>query len=173
VLLQILDEGRVTDGQGRTVNFEHTVVVMTSNAGSADKSGLAGFGMTLEDMSGERMMKSLSDFLRPEFLSRVDEVVLFKSLSLDSLKIIAALMLDEMREPLVEKMMILSYNEPALELLAKKSEGGKYGARDLRRTIRKEVEDEVANLLVKRADNPPAGINITVRDGEIVVEAKE
>jgi ATP-dependent Clp protease ATP-binding subunit ClpA len=173
VLLQILDEGRVTDGQGRTVNFEHAVVVMTSNAGSADKATLAGFGMTLDDMSGEKMLKSLSDFLRPEFLSRVDEVVLFKPLSVDSLKSVAALMLDEMREPLLEKMMTLSYDEAALETLAKLSEGGKYGARDLRRTIRKRVEDEVANLLVRRADNPPAGIKITATDGEVAVEARD
>lgn len=172
VLLQILDEGRVTDGQGRTVNFEHTVVVMTSNAGSGDKTGLAGFGQTIGDMTGEKMMKSLTDFLRPEFISRVDEVVVFKALDTDSLKAIAALMLDEMREPLLEKMMTLSYNEPALEALAKQSEGGKYGARDLRRTIRKKVEDEVANLLVKRADNPPVGISITAADGEVKVEAK-
>ena len=173
VLLQILDEGRVTDGQGRTVNFEHTVVVMTSNAGSADKTGLAGFGMTIGEMSGEKMLKSLEEFLRPEFISRVDEVVLFKPLSLESLKAIAALMLDEMREPLLEKMITLSYNEPALEALAKLSEGGKFGARDLRRTIRKQVEDKIADLLVKRADNPPRGIVISAHDGEMAVSAKK
>jgi len=171
VLLQILDEGRVTDGQGRTVNFENTVIVMTSNAGSADKNSLAGFGMTIGEMSSEKMLKALSDFLRPEFLSRVDEVVTFKPLSHDSMKKIASLMLEEMREPLLEKMVVLSYDDGALETLAKLSEDGKYGARDLRRTIRKNVEDEVANVLVKMADNPPAKINITAKDDEIVVEA--
>lgn len=173
ILLQILDEGRVTDGQGRTVNFENTVICMTSNAGSSDKTGLAGFGMTIGEMSSEKTLKSLSDFLRPEFLSRVDEVVVFKPLSSESMKKIASLMLEEMREPLLEKFITLSYDDEALEALTKLSEGGKYGARDLRRVIRKQVEDKIANLLVERAENAPKGINITARDDKLVVEAKD
>ncbi len=173
ILLQILDEGKVSDAQGRTVNFEHTVIVMTSNAGSSDKVGLAGFGLTLDEMSSEKMIKALSDYLRPEFIARVDEVVVFKPLSTESLKKIAALMVEEMREPLLEKMMTLSYDDAALAVLAKLSEGGKYAARDLRRVIRRHVEDAVANLLVKRADNPPKGIHITAEDDAIVIQAKD
>ncbi len=173
ILLQILDEGRVTDGQGRTVNFENTVICMTSNAGSSDKTGLAGFGMTLGEMSAEKTLKALSDFLRPEFLARVDEVVVFKPLSEESMKKIAVLMLEEMREPLLEKFITLSYDDEALSALTKLSENGKFGARDLRRTIRKQVEDKVATTLVERAENAPKGINITAKDGEIVVEAKD
>ncbi|MEA5050145.1 MAG: ATP-dependent Clp protease ATP-binding subunit [Oscillospiraceae bacterium] len=173
ILLQILDEGRVTDGQGRTVNFENTVICMTSNAGSSDKTGLAGFGKTVEDMSEEKTLKALSDFLRPEFLSRVDEVVVFKPLSKESMQKIAALMLDEMRDPLLEKFIALSYDDAALVTLTDLAEGGKYGARDLRRVIRKQVEDKVANLLVERGDKPPKGVNITAADGKIVVEAKD
>ncbi len=173
ILLQILDEGRVTDGQGRSVNFENTVICMTSNAGSSDKTGLAGFGKTLDAMNEEKTLKSLSEFLRPEFLSRVDEVVVFKALSKDSMKKIAALMLDEMREPLLEKFVALSYDDAALDALTTLADGGKFGARDLRRVIRKHVEDKVASLLVERSDAPPKGIHITAKDGALAVEAKD
>ncbi|MDO4566902.1 MAG: AAA family ATPase, partial [Oscillospiraceae bacterium] len=172
VLLQILDEGRVTDGQGRTVNFEHTVVCMTSNAGSADKNSLAGFGQTISSMNEDKMMKSLSDFLRPEFISRVDEVVVFKPLSRESLTRIAGLMLDELKEPLLEKLVVFDYDDKAAAALAELADGGKYGARDLRRTIRKRVEDEVANILVERADSPPAGIHLSADErGELLITA--
>ncbi len=173
ILLQILDEGRVTDGQGRTVNFENTVICMTSNAGSADKNGLAGFGTSIAEMNSDKMMKSLSEFLRPEFLSRVDEVVVFKPLSKESMKKIAALMLEEMREPLLEKFITLEFDDAALETLTEKSEGGKFGARDLRRTIRREVEDRVADLLVRRGEKPPKGVLISSKDGGITVEGKD
>ena len=172
VLLQILDEGRVTDAQGRTVNFENTVIVMTSNVGSSDRSStLAGFGRTLEDAKKEKTGKALSEFLRPEFISRVDEVVVFNPLSEENLQEIAALMLDEMREPLLERMIILKYNNDALKKLAEMSEGGKYAARDLRRTIRKTVEDEIANILVDNAEKTISNINITTRDDKLVIEA--
>ncbi|MBQ9959552.1 MAG: ATP-dependent Clp protease ATP-binding subunit, partial [Oscillospiraceae bacterium] len=173
LLLQILDEGRVTDAQGRTVNFEHTVIIMTSNAGSNDKSGLAGFGESIGDMNAERMMKALQDFLRPEFISRVDDVIVFKALEEDSMKRIAALMLEEMRQPLVEKGIDMRFDDAALSLLATLSEGGKYGARDLRRTIRKEVEDRAAELLVKRAGNFPKALRITAQNGQIAVLAQD
>ncbi|MBR5501422.1 MAG: ATP-dependent Clp protease ATP-binding subunit, partial [Oscillospiraceae bacterium] len=172
LLLQILDEGRVTDAQGRTVNFEHTVIIMTSNAGSADRGGLAGFGETLSDMTGERMLKALQDFLRPEFLSRVDDVIVFKALDETSLKRIAALMLDEMRQPLAEKGIALSYDDEALSLLAQLSEGGKYGARDLRRTIRREVEDRAAELLVSCGGSFPQEMRIAVDVEKIAILAK-
>lgn len=173
VLLQILDEGRVTDGQGRVVNFEHTVVCMTSNAGSSINSSLAGFGQTIEGMNSDKMMKSLSDFLRPEFLSRVDEVIVFNALSKESMNSIAGLMLDELRGPLLEKLVVFSYDDKATSALTALAEGGKYGARDLRRTIRKQVEDKLASLLVDRADDPPTAIKLTANDsGEIVIEVK-
>ncbi len=173
VLLQILDEGRVTDGQGRTVSFEHTVVCMTSNAGSADHNSLAGFGQTIGEMNSDKMLKSLSEFLRPEFLSRVDEVVVFKALSKESMQRVASLMLDELKAPLLEKLVIFNYDEKATAALAELSDGGKYGARDLRRTIRKRVEDKIASILVERAENPPAAIDLTADEsGELLVQAR-
>ncbi len=173
ILLQILDEGRVTDGQGRTVNFENTVICMTSNAGSGNNNNLAGFGTTLGEMGGERMLKSLSEFLRPEFLARVDEVVVFKPLAPDSMRKIASLMLEEMREPLLEKMILLRYDDAALDALAKLSDGGKFGARDLRRTIRREVEDKVAELLVARGENPPKAVVISAQDGKLSITGED
>ncbi len=173
LLLQILDEGRVTDGQGRTVNFENTVICMTSNAGSTDTTSFAGFGKSLGDMTAERSLKALNDFLRPEFLARVDEVVVFKPLSAESMRKIASLMLEEMREPLLEKMVLLNYDDAALDALAELSNGGRFGARDLRRTIRKEVEDKVAELLVDRADNPPKAVRISAQDGKICVTGED
>ncbi len=173
VLLQILDEGRVTDGQGRTVNFENTVICMTSNAGSNIGGSLAGFGVKTETASGEKSMKALRDFLRPEFLSRVDEVVVFNPLSPEGLKKIAALMLDELKMPLLERFVTFKYDDAALETLAELSDGGKYGARDLRRVIRKQVEDRIASMLVERADNPPKGVSVSAQNGEITVSAVE
>ncbi|MEG1557695.1 MAG: ATP-dependent Clp protease ATP-binding subunit [Oscillospiraceae bacterium] len=173
ILLQILDEGRVTDAQGRTVSFENTVIAMTSNAGSGDKTGLSGFGMTLGEMSKEKTLKALNDFLRPEFISRVDEVIVFQPLTAQSLKTIAALMLDEMREPLLEKMVLFEYDDSALETLTTLSDGGKYGARDLRRTIRRSVEDKVANLLVEQGEHPPKKIVVSAKDGSIELLTQE
>ena len=148
ILLQILDEGRITDAQGRTVNFENTVIAMTSNAGSTDKSGETGFNKTVEQMSRNKALKALNDFLRPEFLSRVDEVICFKPLEKEDLARIAALMLDEYQEPLREKGLELVWTDAALTLLCEKAQGGKFGARDLRRVIRKEVEDKIADMIV-------------------------
>jgi len=167
ILLQILDEGRVTDAQGRTVNFEHTVIIMTSNAGSNIKTSFAGFGTSLEETSGDKALNALKDFLRPEFLSRVDEVVVFKPLSEESMKRIAALMIEEMRNPLAEKGIKLTYTDKALDLLVRHAEGGKYGARDLRNTIRRECEDRIAELLVENADDLPDQIRLSVRNDSI------
>ncbi len=169
ILLQILDEGRITDAQGRTVNFENTVICMTSNAGSGDKTALTGFGRTVSDMTRERSMKALSDFLRPEFMSRVDEIVVFDPLSRESLKKIAALMLEEMREPLREKGIDLSYSDEALARLAELSDGGRFGARDLRRTIRKHVEDEIAGQLIECMGEYPAAFHVDAGGTGIVV----
>jgi ATP-dependent Clp protease ATP-binding subunit ClpA len=158
ILLQILDEGKVNDAQGRTVNFENTVICMTSNAGSSDHVGETGFNKTASQMSRDKSMKALRDFLRPEFIARVDEVVNFEPLSEESMQKIAALMLEEYRAPLQEKGIGLTYTPAALSLLCKKASGGKYGARDLRRVIRKEAEDPIAELIV--GGNTPAEINI-------------
>ena len=150
---------------------ENTVIAMTSNAGSNIQSGQTGFGKTLGEMSKEKVLKALSDFLRPEFLSRVDEVVVFSALTKQNLMKIAALMLDEMREPLLEKMIVLKYDDLALEKLADMSEGGKYGARDLRRNIRKNVEDKIATLLVESKETPTS-VLITADEKDIIVNVE-
>ena len=173
ILLQILDEGRVTDAQGRTVNFEHTVIIMTSNAGSNIKSSFAGFGASLEESTGEKALNALRDFLRPEFLSRVDEVVVFKPLSDESMRKIAALMIEEMRSPLAEKGIKLSYTDKALDLLARLADGGKYGARDLRNVIRRECEDRIAEILVEDPEDLPDSVRITARNDKIEVVTRK
>ena len=151
ILLQILDEGRITDAQGRTVSFENTVVVMTSNAGSNDRTGIVGFNQTAASASKEKAMKGLSSFLRPEFLARVDEIVVFNPLTEENLAKIARLMLTEMEEPLSEIALKLSYSDEVPVWLAKKASGGKFAARDLRSTVRREVEDKIAALLTTRS----------------------
>ena len=150
ILMQILDEGKIDDAQGRTVSFENTVICMTSNAGSTDKSIGVGFNKTENEISKEKAIKGLREFLRPEFISRIDEIVVFQDLSLESYQKIAALMLDEMKAPLEEKEIQLQYDEAALQAIAKKAYGKRYGARDIRRVIRQDVEDAVANLIIER-----------------------
>ena len=164
ILLQILDEGKVTDAQGRTVNFENTVIAMTSNAGSSDKTGIVGFNKQEGEIAKEKAMKALSDFLRPEFLSRVDEVVVFQPLSQESLVKIAGLMVDELKEPLAEKGIKLGYEHAVLERIVQKGHSGKFGARDLRKVIRKEIEDPIATLLVEQCDKNITMISIGVKD---------
>lgn len=171
ILLQILDEGKVNDAQGRSVNFENTIIAMTSNAGSTDKGTGVGFNKTEGDISKEKAMKALSDFLRPEFLSRIDEVVVFDPLSMESYEQIAALMLDEMKEPLAEKGITLKYTKKALTAIAEKSHGKKFGARDIRKVIRTDIEDKIAELIISSAENPFAVIKIVEKKGEIEVEA--
>ena len=167
ILLQILDEGRITDAQGRTVNFENTVIVMTSNAGSNDKTGVVGFNQTEKGIAKEKAMKGLSAFLRPEFLARVDEIVTFNPLTEEDMGKIAVLMLDEMKEPLAETSLTMEYSPEVPLLLAKKAMGGKFAARDLRSAVRREVEDKVAALLTSV---PSAGktVYLSVEQGEII-----
>ena len=167
LLLQILDEGKINDAQGRTVNFENTVICMTSNAGSGDKTGETGFNRTIAQMSRDKSIKALGEFLRPEFMSRVDEIVTFAPLSPESLKRIAALMLGEYKEPLAAKGIGLSWTEAALALLCEKAKGGKFGARDLRRVIRKEVEDAIAGKII--SGEPLTAIEVDTQDGDIVL----
>ncbi len=172
ILLQILDEGRVTDSQGRTVNFENTIIVMTSNAGSTDKSTGIGFNRTESEVSKEKSMKALSDFLRPEFLSRIDEVVTFEPLSKESYEKIAALMLDEMKEPLAEKGITLKYSKKALSVIAEKAYGKKFGARDIRHVIRENAEDKIAELIIGSTANPFETIKIAEKKGELDITAE-
>ncbi len=160
ILLQILDEGRVTDAHGRTVNFENTVIVMTSNAGSQHQESLMGFGKTDAQASKDRAMKALSEFLRPEFVSRVDEVVYFTPLSKADFAKIADLMLKELTGPLEERGIAFTWTPAAASALADKAHGGKRGARDLRNAVRREVEDRIASILVERCDDPPHAITV-------------
>ena len=160
ILLQILDEGRVTDAHGRTVNFENTVIVMTSNAGSQHTESLMGFGKTDAQASKDRAMKALSEFLRPEFLSRVDEVVYFSPLSRADFARIANLMLGELTGPLEERGIAFSWTPAAADAIAAKAYGGKRGARDLRNTVRRLVEDRIATILVDNCDSPPTAITV-------------
>ena len=160
ILLQILDEGRVTDAHGRVVNFENTVIVMTSNAGSQLKENLMGFGKTESDAAKDRAIKALGDFLRPEFIGRVDEIVFFRPLSKENFVDIARLMLTELVEPLAERGIKLTWTDAALTALAEKSHGGKRGARDLRNLIRREVENKIAETIVNRHDDPVTAVAI-------------
>jgi len=161
ILLQILDEGRITDAQGRTVSFENTIIIMTSNAGSGIKGGGLGFNKTAGDLEKEKAMKALGEFLRPEFLGRVDEVIVFRQLTVEDFGRIAALMLDETKAALEEKAIKFSYDDKALAAIAAKAHGNHSGARDLRRVIRKHVEDPLALLLVEHPDDPPALVAIS------------
>ena len=171
ILLQILDEGRITDSQGRTVNFENTVICMTSNAGSTEHGGETGFNKTPEQMSENKAMKALSEFLRPEFLGRVDEIVSFKPLSEESLCKIAELTLEEYREPMKNKGIELSYTPEVCALLVKECGGAKFGARDLKRVVRRKVEDPMAERLVEGTLGVKA--ELTVEDGKLLLNGQE
>ena len=164
ILLQILDEGRITDSHGRVVNFENTVIVMTSNAGSDQRASL-GFQKSEEQLSEEKAMTALRQFLRPEFISRIDEIVVFKPLSEESYAKIADIMLHELADPLKERGLVLDWDEDVLRSIAKRSHGGRNGARDIRHLIRREVEDPLTNLLVARCDTPPTAVRLDAGDG--------
>lgn len=170
ILLQILDEGKITDAQGRTVSFENTVIVMTSNAGSSRSEGALGFGKTQGDVNKEKALKALREFLRPEFLGRVDEIVVFNDLDEDAFKKIAVLMLDEFREPLRDKGIMFTYTDEAVAELAKESVGGTRGARDLRNNIRRKVEDKIAEKIIDNIDTPVTSITVDVENGDIVLK---
>ncbi len=171
ILLQILDEGRITDAHGRTVNFENTVIVMTSNAGSNNREALVGFNRTAADASREKAMRALSEFLRPEFLSRVDEVIVFRPLDEADYRKIAVLMLNEYVGTLGERGITLKWSDEAVNWIAHKAVGGKSGARDIRNTIRRTVEDKITALLVEKGEGGVSGIAVVEKDGAIDVEA--
>ncbi|MBQ9249213.1 MAG: ATP-dependent Clp protease ATP-binding subunit [Oscillospiraceae bacterium] len=172
ILLQILDDGRITDAQGRTVNFENTIIIMTTNAGSGNKTGSVGFGGTLSDMSRERALKALNEFLRPEFINRVDEVVCFNQLTEENFRGITALMLSEVRDVLREKDMELVWDESLVDYLVKKGYSVTYGARNLRRLIQKEIEDEVAARVIENRGQAIRTVRLSAKDDKVHVECE-
>ncbi len=170
ILLQILDEGRITDAHGRRVSFENTVIVMTSNAGSEQKGMGVGFSKTAEELLGDKAKKALSEFLRPEFMARVDEIVVFKPLSEENLVEIARLMIDELAPALKEKGIELFVCEDALYEVCRLADGGKYAARDLRHVIRREIEDPIAQIYTESESGSINGFNVCLEDGKITVK---
>ena len=171
VLLQILDDGQITDAHGRKVNFENTVIVMTSNSGSDRKEGSVGFNKSVNEQGKDRAMKALQQFLRPEFLNRVDEIVYFNKLTEENFQPIAQLMLDELRESLKEKGFTLTYDIELVKWLVKKSYSAAYGARNLRRTIQKEVEDVLAVEIINSYDHPVTHLSVTAEEDKVAVRA--
>ena len=171
VLLQILDDGEITDSHGRKVNFENTVIVMTSNAGSERKEGTVGFGHTVNEQNRDRAMKALGEFLRPEFLNRVDEVICFNRLDEKNFAGIAHIMLDELQKSLEDKGLHFTWDENVEDYLVKKSYSATYGARNLRRTIQKELEDVMAAQIIDSYEHPVTQIHASVEDGKLVVRS--
>ena len=172
ILLQILDDGRITDAQGRVVNFENTVIIMTSNAGSDRKDGSVGFGRTLSEQSREKAMKALGEFLRPEFLNRVDDVICFNKLTEENFRGIAGIMLTELRDSLAERGVTFCWEQSLIDALVKKAYSVTYGARNLRRTIQRELEDPIAEKLIDSFEHPISELE-ALADGETIrIEAK-
>ena len=171
VLLQILDDGEITDSHGRKVNFENTVIVMTSNAGSERKEGTVGFGHTVNEQNRDRAMKALGEFLRPEFLNRVDEVSCFNRLDEKNFAGIAHIMLDELQKSLEDKGLHFTWDEDVEDYLVKKSYSATYGARNLRRTIQKELEDVMAAQIIDSYEHPVTQIHASMEDGKLVVRS--
>ena len=167
ILLQILDDGEVTDAQGRKVNFENTVIVMTSNAGSGKAAGAVGFGRSADDQDKERVMKALQEFLRPEFINRVDEIVYFHQLTEENFRGIAGIMLEELKTALEEKGYHFTYDDALVDYLVKKSYSAAYGARNLRRCIQKDVEDPMAARIIESYETPITQIKATAEDGAV------
>jgi ATP-dependent Clp protease ATP-binding subunit ClpB len=169
ILLQILDDGHITDAHGRRVNFENTVVIMTSNAGSDKNNAPIGYAGGVARQSREKALKALSDFLRPEFINRVDEVVAFNPLTAEHFGTIAGLMMKELADNLLERSLHFTWDDEALTALAEKSFSAKYGARNLRRTIQKDVEDAIASLVITGHQEPYTHMKAVVKDGAVTV----
>ena len=173
ILLQILDDGRITDAQGRTVNFENAVIIMTTNAGSNTGSGSLGFGGSVSDMGQERAMKALNDFLRPEFINRVDEIVYFNKLTEEDFRRIAELMLGETKAAISESGIALTWDDSLIDYLVEKSYSVKYGARSLRRTIQKDLEDPVAAKIIEKHGENVGRIRLSAADGKVKIEIRK
>ena len=172
VLLQVMDDGRITDAQGRLVNFENTIIVMTSNAGSEGRVGGLGFGRTDQDLVKEKTMKALREFLRPEFINRVDEIITFNHLSEENFVGIADIMLNELKDSLLTRGLTLTWDNAVREILVKKAFSVTYGARNLRRTIQKELEDPISERIIDSFENPISSLHISVVQEQIVISAK-
>ncbi len=172
ILLQVLDDGRITDAQGRVVNFENAIIVMTSNAGSEGRVGGVGFGRTAEDMVTERTMKALKEFLRPEFINRVDEIITFNHLTEGNFLDIADIMLKELCDSLSDRGLRLTWDDGLRAFLAEKAYSITYGARNLRRTIQKELEDPISQRIIESFETPISALHISVEEGNVRVDAK-
>ena len=172
ILLQILDEGRITDAQGRTVDFSNTVIIMTSNAGSTSKEGSIGFGKAPNDIDRQKALQGLSDFLRPEFLGRVDEIIFFRRLDEEDYENIAILMLDELKEAIEFKGMHFEYTDDVPKLAVKSMNGDIKGARDLKNVIRREIENKIANFMIEKRQESINTINVSVKDGNFEIKVK-
>jgi len=172
VLLQVLDDGRITDAQGRQVNFENTIIVMTSNAGSEGRVGGMGFGKTENDMVKDKTMKALREFLRPEFINRVDEIITFNHLSEENFLGIADIMLGELKGSLAARGLELSWSEDVPKLLVKKAYSVTYGARNLRRTIQRELEDPISEKIIDSFESPISSIHLSVSEDSIQLKAQ-
>ena len=171
ILLQILDDGRITDAQGRTVNFENTVIVMTTNAGSDKRTGSVGINMSADEQGKEKAVKALNDFLRPEFINRVDEIIYFHRLTEENIRAIASLMLEDLRTAMAERGTALTWDESVITYLAEKGYSAAYGARNLQRLIQKDVEDAIATEIIDHLKGAAKTVGLTVQDGKIVVLA--
>ena len=171
ILLQILDDGRITDAQGRTVNFENTVIVMTTNAGSDKRTGSVGFNMSADEQGKEKAVKALNDFLRPEFINRLDEIIYFHRLTEENIRAIASLMLEDLRTAMAERGTALTWDESVITYLAEKGYSAAYGARNLQRLIQKDVEDAIATEIIDHLRGAAKTVGLTVQDGKIVVLA--
>ena len=169
ILLQILDEGKTNDAHGRTVSFANTVIIMTSNAGSERKTAAMGFGKAPSDVKREMAIQALREFLRPEFIGRVDEIVVFNELSSEDYARIAVLMLDELKSALHDKSITLEYAEDVPMALVEKMDGNVRGARDLRNVIRRNAEDKISSYLVEHYGEPIQTVRLTAEDGEIML----
>ena len=171
ILLQILDDGRITDAQGRTVNFENTVIVMTTNAGSDKRTGSVGFNMSADEQGKEKAVKALNDFLRPEFINRVDEIIYFHRLTEENIRAIASLMLEDLRTAMAERGTALTWDESVIAYLAEKGYSAVYGARNLQRLIQKDIEDAIAAEIIDHRKGAASSVALTVKDEKITVLA--
>jgi ATP-dependent Clp protease ATP-binding subunit ClpA len=169
VLLQILDDGRITDARGKTVNFENTLIVMTTNAGSEKSSSVAGFSQSKDALSKEKTEKALATFLRPEFINRIDEIVIFRHLDVADFVSIAAIMAKKLADALSEKGISLTVTDAALSLIAEKSYSEKYGARNMRRYMEKHLEDPLADQIIRQYDVGVSSATVDVQDGELAI----
>jgi ATP-dependent Clp protease ATP-binding subunit ClpA len=172
VLLQVLDDGRITDAQGRVVNFEHTVIIMTSNAGSEQRSASLGFDRSPSQQAKDKALKALQEFLRPEFINRVDEIIAFNKLTEENFRAIADIMLRELQDSLAERGLKFTWETSVVDYLVKQSFSETYGARNLRRTIQKELEDPISEKIIDSFESPIVEIFAAAKDDTVQIESK-